>query len=127
MIVWLGKRLFGFRPMARVSPKRRKQHASKEGKADLAYMGRVKELDCCICGRAGPSDAHHCNDKPPKLLEWIYQKLPWGCKSGPRDTIPLCKRHHQDGPEAYHVSPESWNEANGPDYGYIEQTRIDAG
>ena len=111
------------KPMKQRSDKRRKQHASSEGKAGYAYMGRVKQLPCCVCGAPPPSDAHHCKDKPPTWLEWIYEILPWGRKSGPKDTIPLCKPHHQHYPEAYHISPASWNEANGPDYGYIEQTR----
>jgi len=115
------------KPMAQKSRKRAKQHASSEGKADLAYMGRVKQLPCCVCRKPGPSDAHHCKDKPPQVLESVYQIVPWGCKSGPRDVIPLCKAHHQDGPEAYHVSPADWNEANGPDYGYILETRNLAG
>ncbi len=117
------------KPLPRTSRKRAKQHASSEGKADLAYMGRVKQLPCCVpgCGAAAPSDAHHCKDKPPQVLENVYQKLPWGCKSGPKDTIPLCKIHHQHGPDAYHVSPARWNEANGPDYGYIIETRRQLG
>ena len=115
------------KPMKQRSDKRRKQHASSEGKADLAYMGRVKQLPCCVCGAPPPSDAHHAKDKPPHVLEWIYQKLPYGRKSGPKDTIPLCKSCHQQGPTAYHVSPASWNEANGPDYGYILETRRQLG
>lgn len=115
------------KPMKQRSDKRVKQYASSEGKADLAYMGRVKQLPCCVCGAPPPSDAHHAKDKPPHVLEWIYQQLPYGRKSGPKDTIPLCKPHHQDHPQAYHVSPASWNEANGPDYGYILETRRQLG
>ncbi len=76
------------------------------------YMGYVKQLPCCICGRAGPSDAHH-----PICGRYGTRKAP------DRDTVPLCKHHHQWGPEAIHNGKETWVSKHGPDTDYIEPTR----
>ena len=112
------------KPMRKVSKKKATYRASKEGREDLAYMGEVKKLPCVVCGAPGPSDAHHCQDKPPKDMGWIYEQMPAaGRKSGARDTIPLCKWDHQDGPEAYHRGKKSWRAKHGNDYDYIKQTR----
>ena len=100
------------KPMKRVSDKRRRHWQSAEGKAEFDYMKAVKSLPCCICGRAGPSDAHHC----------IHDRYGSAKRSG-FDTIPLCKSHHQDGPEAIHNGKETWREKHGPDYDYIEPTQ----
>lgn len=109
--------------MPHKSKKRAKQHASPQGVADLDHMGCVKWLDCTQCGKSGPNDAHHCKDKPPEDLKHLYDVLPYGCKSGPRDTIPLCKMCHQDGPQAFHRDRSGFMERNGPDYLHIEATR----
>lgn len=109
--------------MRRKSKKRAAQEASPEGRSDLEYMGNVKQEPCCACGKPGPSDAHHCKDKPPAGEPHAYKRLPIGCKSHARDTIPLCKMCHQDGPEAYHRSPVAWRAKHGPDYGFIPSTR----
>lgn len=91
---------------------------------DPSYMGMVKQLPCVICGAPPPSDAHHCTHRP-----WVGEDSPYtqepsaARRSGDRDTIPLCKRHHQDGPEAIHNGKASWRKKHGPDFGYIRQTR----
>lgn len=100
------------KPMRKVSKKRAAYRASDEGQAAWAYMGEVKRLPCCICGAPPPSDAHHC-----------FHGRYGGRKSSDFDVVPLCKRHHQDGPEAIHNAKERWAAKHGPDYGYIEQTR----
>lgn len=100
------------KPMNRVSEKRRKHRASPEGQAALEYMGKVKQLPCCVCGAPAPSDAHHC-----------YHGRYGSRRSSDFDVIPLCKAHHQDGPEAIHNAKETWAVKHGPDYSYIEQTR----
>ncbi|WP_407473486.1 Ref family recombination enhancement nuclease [Sulfitobacter sp. PM12] len=77
----------------------------REGKE---WMRRVKELPCCICYKHGPSDAHH-------VIHGRY-----GTRKAPdKDTIPLCKEHHQDGPEAIHNGKATWMEKHGPDYSYL--------
>ena len=75
-------------------------------------MAEVKKLPCVICGRSGPSDAHHtfCGRYGSR-------------RTSDFDVIPLCKDCHQDGPNAIHRNKKSWIARNGPDTDYIEQTR----
>ena len=79
-----------------------------EVRAGRDWMGRVKTLPCAVCKRHGPSDAHH-------VIHGRYGTL----KAPDRDTIPLCKIHHQDGPEAIHNGKATWMEKHGPDYSYL--------
>ena len=99
------------KPMRQISAKKAAHRASKEGKAGLAYMALVKQLPCAICDAPPPSDVHHC----------IHDRF-GSRKSSDFDTIPLCKAHHQDGPDAIHNGKASWATKHGPDYGYIQQT-----
>lgn len=98
--------------MHKVSGKRKEYRASDEGKAAMAYMGEVKKLPCAVCGAPGPSDAHHC-----------FHNRYGSRKSSDYDVIPLCKRHHTDGPEAIHNGKETWRQKHGSDYDYIAATR----
>jgi len=100
------------RPMRKVSKKRAEHFASAEGKAEVEYMGHVKGLACVVCGKAGPNDAHH-----------VYHGRYGGRKKSGFLTVPLCKIHHQDGPEAIHNGKEAWLMKYGPDYSYIKQTQ----
>lgn len=100
------------------------QHKPEKVKSDVPYMGMVKQLPCVICGAPAPSDAHHCTHRPNADEPHGYTRIPSaGKRSGDRDTIPLCKRHHQNGPEAIHNGKESWRRKHGPDYSYIPATR----
>lgn len=81
-------------------------------KPDPAYLNFVKQMPCCICGRPGPSDAHH-----PICERWSQEKAP------DRDAIPLCKKHHQWGPDAIHNGKESWVAKYGSDRDYIAGTQ----
>ena len=72
--------------------------------AGRAHMGRVKTCPCVICGRAGPSDAHHCRSD--------------GMARDDFKTIPLCKECHQ-GQRGYHNAKASWEAANGKDHEYL--------
>jgi hypothetical protein len=86
---------------------------AKEKKAGTAYMLRVKELSCVICGHPPPSDAHH----------WIHDR--WGSRKTPDgEVIPLCKEHHQNGPEAIHNDKTAWREKHGPDYSYTKSVQM---
>lgn len=79
---------------------------------DFVYLGKVKMLPCCVCGHPPPSDAHHpIHDRFGTL------------KAADKDAVPLCKPHHQWGPDAIHNGKKSWREKHGPDHGYIEETR----
>ena len=90
---------------------------------DFAYMKKVKQLPCVICGST-PCDAHHCTHIPDFDERGLYERIPGaGMKSHDRDTIPLCKIHHQHGPEAIHNGKQSWRDKHGPDYKFIGPTR----
>lgn len=72
--------------------------------AGRRHMGRVKRLPCVICGRRGPSDAHHCRSD--------------GMARDDFKTIPLCKECHQ-GQNGYHNAKETWEATNGKDYEFL--------
>ena len=95
-------------PMRKVSKKRAARRASKQGQAEAAHMARVKQLPCVICHRPGPSDAHH-------VIHDRYGSR----KASDLHVIPLCKRHHQDGPDAIHNGKETWREKYGADHEYL--------
>jgi hypothetical protein len=40
-------------------------------------------------------------------------------KAADTEVIPLCKAHHQDGPDAIHNGKLSWVAKYGPDYSYL--------
>ena len=112
------------KPVRKVSKTRARARASTDGQEDLAYMGMVKQLPCAHCGAPPPSDAHHCYHKPNKDEPHGYKRLPTGrTKSHDRDTIPLCKHDHQDGPGAIHKIKRTWLAKHGPDYQHIPATR----
>lgn len=73
-----------------------------------AHIAAVKSLPCVICRKHGPSDAHHI------ICDRYGQR-----KASDLDVIPLCKAHHQDGPEAIHNGKASWVEKHGPDHSYL--------
>lgn len=76
--------------------------------AARAYLERVKGLPCVVCGAVPPSDAHH-------VISGRFGSR----KASDFDTIPLCKRHHQEGPEAIHQNKAAWEAAHGPDTSYL--------
>ena len=78
------------------------------------HLARVKSLPCVICQAPPPSDAHH-------VICGRYGSR----KASDFDTIPLCKRHHQHGPEAIHNGKASWESKHGPDWGYLPLVRAD--
>ncbi len=100
------------KPMRKRSDKRKTYRASAEGQAALAYLQAVKGLPCAVCDAPPPSDAHHV------ICDRFGAR-----KSSDWDAIPLCKKHHQNGPEAIHNGKASWVAMHGPDHAYIEQTQ----
>jgi hypothetical protein len=90
-----------------------KQPKPERGTAKArAHIARVKQLPCVICRKPGPSDAHHviCDRYGTR-------------KASDFEVIPLCKAHHQDGPEAIHNGKASWVEKHGPDHEFLEAVR----
>lgn len=97
-----------YRGMRQVSAKKAAHKASAEGKAGREHMARVKALPCVICGRPGPSDAHH-----------VFHGRYGTRKASDMHVISLCKIHHQDGPDAIHNGKASWAAKYGFDYEYL--------
>lgn len=72
-------------PRARVlegSPRPSPKPASPARSA--AHLERVRALPCCVCGRPGPSHAHHHG---PRGV---------GQKTSDYRTVPLCAMHHDE-------------------------------
>lgn len=107
--------------MSRIAPMRPpfekpEKLTAAEKRAGKDWMKRVKQLPCVICGAPAPSDAHH-------VIHGRY-----GHRRAPdKQTIPLCKAHHQDGPEAIHNGKETWAEKHGFDYEYLPQVAAQLG
>ena len=99
--------LTGRPPLGLKGPKK-----SRGTKAGRDYMARVKMLPCVICGAAPPSDAHHI----------ICDRF-GTTKASDFETIPLCKNHHQVGPDAIHNGKASWVEKYGPDHSYLNMVK----
>jgi hypothetical protein len=57
---------------------------------DRAYMSWIATLPCAVCG-VQPVDVAHVGDRA------------FGQKCPDRQTIPLCRAHHLEGPAAAHV------------------------
>jgi hypothetical protein len=81
-------------------------------KPNREHIAKVKALPCVICHAPPPSDAHHCiHDR------YGTQRVADEC------TIPLCKAHHQQGPDAIHNGKESWRAKYGADHEYLPVVR----
>ena len=72
------------------------------------HLERVKMLPCIICHAPPPSDAHHC----------IHDRFGTR-KASDFEAIPLCKRHHQIGPDAIHNGKQTWRDKYGADHEYL--------
>ncbi len=82
----------------------------EKAKKDPERMHRVKQLPCVICGAPPPSDAHHC-------ISGRYSQR----KAPDSMTVPLCKRHHQEGPDAIHNDKAGWEARYGKDTDYLAE------
>ena len=58
---------------------------------ERVHLARIKEMDCGVCGAAGPSDAHH-----------VEQHMQFIC-------IQLCKDCHQGSHNGIHGQRSIWN------------------
>lgn len=74
----------------------------------MAHLARVKALPCVICWKPGPSDARH-----------VFHGRYGSRKASDFETIPLCKSHHQDGPDAIHNDKAGWADRYGFDYEFL--------
>jgi len=77
----------------------------------VKHIERVKELPCAVCGRAGPSDAHH-----------ILEGRTPGRKSPDELCIPLCKDCHQGSRNGIHGLRCMWNVMKKTELGCLADT-----
>jgi hypothetical protein len=83
---------------------------------DPEWLDRVRDLPCCICGQAPPSEAHH--------LRGV--EVGTGKKAGDHSTIPLCLDHHRTGRMgiAFHAGPRIWEAAFGTQKEHLQDTLL---
>jgi len=83
----------------------------KVNKQERAYMGRVAELGCLICG--GIPEIHH-NTK----------NRGYGAKSSNYDIMPLCVRHHRGEEGIHHIGVKTWQEKFGDQDDLVKRVRL---
>ena len=86
------------------SKKRAEYMASDARQKGLDHMARVKMMDCAICQREGPNDAHHVTGD--------------GMPRNDMRVIPLCFWCHR-GPRGYHADKANWVYRHGQDTDYL--------
>lgn len=96
------------KPLRQKTPMKAK--AKRRPRADARHIEAVKLLPCAVCGAQGPSDAHHSISK-----RYSQRRAPDAF------CIPLCKRHHQDGPEAIHEDKAAWEARHGYDFTFLPE------
>lgn len=96
-----------------------KKAATKEEKR---HMSRVADLGCIVCRNEGlgetPAGIHH-----------LRNGQGMGQRSSHYETIPLCDKHHQNGPTgvAFHAGPRTWEKRYGTERELLEQVRFELG
>lgn len=83
----------------------------KANKQERAYMGRVAELGCLICG--GIPEIHH-NTK----------NRGYGAKSSNYNIMPLCVRHHRGEEGIHHIGVKTWQEKFGDQDDLVKRVRL---
>ena len=83
----------------------------KATKQERAYMGRVAELGCLICG--GIPEIHH-NTK----------NRGYGTKSSNYDIMPLCPDHHRGEEGINHIGVKTWEDKYGDQDDLVKRVRL---
>ena len=83
----------------------------KANKQERAYMGRVAELGCVICG--GIPEIHH-NTK----------NRGYGAKSSNYDIIPLCPHHHRGEEGIHHIGVKTWEAKYGDQDDLVKEVKL---
>ncbi len=83
----------------------------KATKQERAYMGRVAELGCLICG--GIPEIHH-NTK----------NRGYGAKSSNYDIIPLCPDHHRGEEGIHHIGVKTWEDKYSDQDDLVKRVRL---
>lgn len=61
------------------------------------WLSFVGAYGCLVCAR--PNNIHHIKDRAMPRNDLF--------------VLPLCREHHQDGPDAYHTNPTAWEALHG--------------
>ncbi len=79
---------------------------------DPAYLAKVAQLPCVVCGVYGVHVHHKTN-------------AGFGMRASDYDTMPICSRHHQFGNygEAIHSGVKEWERLHGSQEQHIATTR----
>jgi len=83
----------------------------KATKQERAYMGRVAELGCVICG--GIPEIHH-NTK----------NRGYGAKSSNYDIIPLAVRFHRGEEGIHHIGVKTWEAKYGDQDDLVKEVKL---
>jgi len=83
----------------------------KATKEERAYMGRVAELGCVICG--GIPELHH-NTK----------NRGYGAKSSNYDIMPICYKHHRGEEGIHYIGVKTWEDKFGDQDDLVRQVRL---
>jgi len=83
----------------------------KANKQERAYMGRVAELGCLICG--GIPEIHH-NTK----------NRGYGAKSSNYDIMPICPDHHRGEEGIHHIGVKTWEDKYGDQDDLVKRVRL---
>ena len=102
------------KPKQRARLRQRAKNRPQATRAEVLHLKAVKALPCVICGRSGPSDAHHV------ICDRYGSR-----KASHFETVPLCRCHHQDGHEAIHNGKRTWREKHGPDWAYLPAVMLE--
>jgi hypothetical protein len=83
---------------------------------DPAYLARVAELPCSVCGVYGVHVHHRTG-------------AGMGRKADDYDTIPLCPTHHQHGNYgiALHAGEKEWERRYGTQEEHVKKTQLALG
>lgn len=83
----------------------------KANKQERAYMGRVAELGCVICG--GIPEIHH-NTK----------NRGYGAKSSNYDIMGLCPNHHRGSEGIHHIGVKTWENKYGDQNNLVKRIKL---
>jgi hypothetical protein len=86
-------------------------------KAEKEHLSRVAALGCIVCRRlkfgTSPAEIHH-----------IRSGTGGGRRASHFDVLPLCDRHHRNGPDALHVmGSKAWQRVFGSEIELLEQVK----
>ena len=85
---------------------RPKSPAQKRPGKDPKHLANIRELPCCVCGAAPPSECHH--------VKQGTGERGMGLRSSDKWALPLCNEHHINGVERAGSRNEiAWFQARG--------------